>query len=189
MSLPDAVADADRDKWNRKYRRGQHAGGDPPAWLDDVSDHLPTEGAALDVAAGDGRVAVWMASRGLDVTAVDISSEGLALARDRAQRAGVTLRTLAIDLEQAPLPEGPFALITCFFYRQPSLFAAMRDRLAPGGLLLVELPTIENERPSRRFLVEPDELREAAAGLEVLHYDEAWRDDRHTARLLARKPA
>lgn len=183
------MADADRDKWDRKYEKGHHAGGDPPSWPDDFAQHVPTEGAGLDVASGDGRMAVWMARRGLDVTAVDISTAGLALARERAQRAGVSIRTVALDLEEQPLPDGPFAMITCLFYRQPALFEAMRDRLAPGGVLLVELPTVANERPSRRFLVEPEELREtAAAGLEVLHYDEAWHDDRHTARLLARKP-
>jgi len=180
------VADADRDKWDRKYARGQHGGGDPPDWLDEVASDLPTEGAALEVACGDGRIAVWMARRGLDVTAVDISAEGLALARERAERAGVTLRTLALDLERSPLPQGPFAMITCFFYRQPALFEAMCERLAPGGVLLVELPTVENDRPSRRFLVEPDEVRDHAAGLEVLHYDESWHGDRHTARLVAR---
>lgn len=185
------MADADRTKWDARYASGDHTGGEPPAWLEEL-DELPVAGAALDVAAGDGRVAVWMARRGLDVTAVDISPEGLALARDRAARAGVALRTVALDLEREPLPRGPYDVITCFCYRQPELFAAMRERLAPGGYLIAEQPTVRNlerhERPSRRFLAETNELLRAAEGLTVVWYREGWLGDVHRARLVARSP-
>lgn len=186
------MADADREKWDAKYARGEHAGADAPAWLDELADDLPAAGPALDIAAGDGRLAVWMARRGLDVTAVDVSSVGLALARERAEASGVAIGTLALDLEWYPLPPGPFALVTCFHYRQQSLHATVIDRLAPGGCVLFEQPTVRNlerhARPSRRFLAEPNELLRAyVEDLTVLYYRESWLNGIHRARLLACK--
>ena len=65
-------------------------------------------GRALDVACGEGRNAVWLAERGWRVTAVDLSSVGLAKARDLAAARGVEVDlvhadVLAWDPERAPL--------------------------------------------------------------------------------------
>src|SRR5690606_1536909 len=132
-----------------------------------------------------GRLALWAARRGLDVTAVDVSPVGLAVAERTAAGEGISIDTVVMDLEKDELPEGPFALVTCFHYRQPSLWPAMMARLAPGGLLLAEVLTVTNlERhphPSRRWLSPPGELLALAGGLEVLSHREDWFDDRHAA--------
>lgn len=184
------MARADREKWDARYANEPDDARAAPAWLDELG--LPRQGRALDVAAGSGRVALWAARRGLTVTAVDVSPVGLARARERARAQGLSVRTIELDLEAEPLPEGPVELITCFHYRQPSLWPAMRERLAPGGLLVAELLTVENlerhEQPSRRWLAEPGELRGYAEGLEIVLADEGWREDRHAARLVARAP-
>ena len=185
------MATEDRAKWDARYAQGST--GEAPAWIDALDLALPETGRALDVASGAGRIALWAARRGLAVTAVDVSPVGLAIARDTAATEGLSLETIAMDLEESELPEGPFALITCFHYRQPSLWPAMKARLAPGGVLLAEVLTVTNlERhahPSRRWLAEPGELLALAAGLEILFHREAWEDDRHPARLVARAPA
>lgn len=184
------VAREDRDKWDARYSGESIEERNAPAWIEAID--LPRAGRALDVAAGSGRIAVWAARRGLHVVAVDVSPIGLALARERARREGLSLATIALDLEEEPLPEGPFELITCFHYRQPSLWTAMKARLAPGGLLVAELPTVTNlERhahPSERWLVQPGELLAWAEGLEIVVHDEGWHGDRHVARLAARAP-
>ena len=51
-------------------------------------------GRALDVGAGQGRNAVWLAQQGWEVTGIDISSAGLAAARDNAERAEVHIQTV-----------------------------------------------------------------------------------------------
>jgi len=180
-----SMSSADREKWDKRHE-GSHARGQPPGWIERFSALLPRAGAALDIAAGSGRIACWAAERGLDVLAVDISRVGL------ARIAHPRVRTLERDLELDPrLPEGPFALISLFHYRQASLSAAVREALAPGGLLLAEVATVANlERhahPSRRWLAEPGELARFAAGLTLVSYEEGWEQDRHTARLLARR--
>ncbi len=185
------MAEEDRKKWDERYARGEHVAGQAPGWLRELDTELPNEGAALDVAAGAGRIAVWMARRGLAVTAVDISPVGLALARETARDEGVRIETAVSDLEREPLPEGPFALIACFHYRQRELFPAIVERLVPGGVVLAELSTVRNlERhptPSRRWLAEPNELLRDLGLLEVLYYREGWLGGMHRARLVARK--
>ena len=186
------MAEADREKWDARYRAGQHGAGDP-AWLGHFPDDVPQAGRALDVAAGAGRVSVWLARRGFDVLAVDISPVGLALAREAAADEGLRVRTRAMDLEREPLPEGPFDLIACFHYRQWSLFPVIAAQIAPGGVVVAELATVKNHerqaRPSRRWLAEPNELVHACRELEIVYYREAWVRDRHLARLLAKRPA
>lgn len=50
-------------------------------------------GKALDIAMGEGRNAVWLASNKWEVTGFDVSDEGLAQANNRAQKAGVKTLT------------------------------------------------------------------------------------------------
>ncbi len=185
------MAEADREKWDAKYRTGDYGPGDP-AWLDPFAEELPTEGKALDIAAGAGRTSVWLARRGFDVLSVDISPVGLALAREMAADEGVKIETRAMDLEREPFPEGPFDLIVCFHYRQPTLFPLIATQVAPGGIVVAELATMKNlerqKKPSRKWLCESNELLSASRDLQVVYYRESWVGDRHLSRLIARRP-
>ncbi len=188
------MSEQDRIRWDERYRSGDGpiaSAGWVPGWLEEIDGLLPTCGPALDIAAGTGRVSSWLARRGLDVTAVDISPVGLAQAREAAAADGFRLTTVETDLENQSLPAGPFQVITCFHYRQKDLFPAIRDCLAPGGVFIAEIATVANlerhERPSRRFLVESGELEQDIRPLEALYYREGWFDDRALARVVARK--
>jgi 2-polyprenyl-3-methyl-5-hydroxy-6-metoxy-1,4-benzoquinol methylase len=185
------MSDEDRQKWDERYEKGEHVRGQAPGWLRELSGDIPVEGFAIDVAAGTGRIAVWLARRGLEVVAADISPVGLALARETAADEGVRILTKVVDLERDGLPEGRFDVVACFHYRQRSLFPAIKESLSPRGIVMVELPTIKNlernDKPSKRWLAEENELLKDLAGLTVLYYREAWFGDRHLARMLARK--
>jgi tellurite methyltransferase len=152
---------------------------------------LPSGGRALDVAGGAGRHALWLARRGFDVTICDIAPTALTLAREAAQREGLRLETVELDLELAPLPSGPWDVIVSFDYLQRDLFARFPELLAPEGVLIFAQPTRSNlerhPKPGSTFLLEDGELRSLVQGLELLHYEESWLDDRHEARLVARR--
>jgi SAM-dependent methyltransferase len=192
------MSQADRDKWNARYREGTpYARPEPTPYLVSLDDLLPRRGRALDLAGGAGRNAVWLARRGLEVTLVDISREGLDLARAAAARAGLALALVESDLEDDPLPAGPFDLILSFNFLRRELFPAFADRLAPGGLLVYLQATHSNlqrhSRPPATFLLADGELPGLIGPLEVVRYQESWFDDllegpRHEARLVARKP-
>lgn len=177
------------------------AGHGPPArlwrpapFLAHVLPRLP-RGRAIDLAAGSGREAVFLALHGFQVEAWDHAPEALARAADLARRNGVALTTVVADLERGapPLPERACQLVTCFRFLHRPLFPAIARALAPGGALVYETYRVGQERfghPRRRaFLLEPNELSSAFPGLSVERYEES--DPAQgpvTARLLARKP-
>ena len=135
-----------------------------------------------------------MAGLGLAATLVDISVEAIALAEQAAAEADVRLSTRRLDLETDPLPDGPWDLIVSFRYLRRELFDVFPKILSPGGLLVFAQPTRTNlkrhARPPARFLLEDGELPSLADGLDIVQYTEGWRDnDRHEARLVARRPA
>lgn len=185
--------ESDRERWDRRYREGTHPEGAEPDWLADFENELPKGGPALDVAAGTGRVALWLARAGFRVTALDVSPVGLERLRLRARTLDLQVETRVADLRATPLPEGPFGVITCFAYLQRDLFPEMRRRLAPGGALVCEIPTRRNlerhARPSERFLLEENELRGLCRPLRIVYSREGWIEDRALARVIARRPA
>ena len=149
---------------------------------------LPRQGRALDLASGRGRIARFALARGLEVTAVDVSPVGLAHIRRTAPEILTVEQDLGVD---PTLPDGPFVWISCFHYRDPSLWPHMIRALSPGGVLVAELFTTTNlERhphPSRRWLVEPGDLRRWASPLAIVWSEEGWHGDRHSARIIAKK--
>ncbi len=148
--------------------------------------------AALDLACGAGRDAVYLASRGFRVTAADHLEDALDLGKaleERLLHESPQVTWLRHDLEQSP-PEGKFGLVTCFRFLHRPLLASVAKLLEPGGQLIVEtFTTLHRERfgkPRRdEHVLKPGELARLASGLEILEFSEGWHDDRHTARLRA----
>ena len=99
-------------------------------------------GRALDVGAGEGRNAVWLASRGWQVTAVDFSAVGLAKGRRLAQNRGVAVDWVLADVRDYQPEPGCFQLVLIAYLqlREAELDGVLRraaTALAPGGVLLV----------------------------------------------------
>lgn len=144
------------------------------------------------MAGGSGRNALWLARQGLEVTLVDISREALHLARERSRVEGLRLRTLCLDLEREPLPEGPWDLVVCTYFLHRPLFQVFPQVLTPGGILAFCQPTRTHAtrypRPGPRYLLEDGELPGLVGGLEILMYREGWFAGDHVARLVARRP-
>lgn len=178
-----------RSHWNRRYREGWPT--EPSEFVLSLDSVLPRSGRALDVAGGNGRNAVWLVRRGLDVTVVDVSDEALRRAARAAQEAGVTLHLVHADTEEEPLPEGPWNVILCSHYLQRSLFPQMVAGLGSGGLLVCAIATVRNlerhSRPPRAYVLDEGELPTLVDGLTIVQYEEGWFGDHHEARLVARR--
>src|SRR6185312_10127913 len=85
--------------WNERYSAPAFAyGTEPNDFLRSVADRIPP-GPVLCLAEGQGRNAVYLASLGHDVLAVDQSAVGLTRARELAASRGVEISTEAADLE------------------------------------------------------------------------------------------
>lgn len=159
--------------WDARFAASEPGRAGPPAGLVGRTDLVPGSGRALDVACGRGTVAVWLAQRGLVVDAVDAAPAGLALGARLAADAGVTVRWVSADLERGLPLDGPYDVVVCQRYRDPSLYPALAGVLAPGGLLVVTVLSTVGDAGGR-FRAAPGELRTAfadpavARGLDVV---------------------
>jgi SAM-dependent methyltransferase len=129
--------------WERHHGARSAGGGRANPLLVETAEPLPP-GVALDLGCGAGGDTLWLAQRGWQVTAVDISGAAVDRVRARADELGVGSRVTAErhDLA-ASFPGGSFDLVSAQYLHTP--FAFPRDRvlrtaaraLRPGGLLLV----------------------------------------------------
>jgi 2-polyprenyl-3-methyl-5-hydroxy-6-metoxy-1,4-benzoquinol methylase len=186
-------AEQEREDWNRRYGRGEHLERNPNAFLlqaykEFVAPRFPAGGTALDVAGGIGRHAIWLAQRGWKVTLVDISEVGVAMALEEARNAGVTIHGEAADLRTYGFGRNRFDLILVFYFLERSVFPALANALKPGGLILYKTYTRKHRKfrgcSHPMYFLQPDELRGAFPGFELLRY----REGKGRAELVARKP-
>jgi SAM-dependent methyltransferase len=125
----------------------RHASRDPieardadPTLIEEIGKLAP--GTALDLGAGDGRNAVWLAAHGWRVTAVDFSRVALDRGRAFASSAGVEVEWLLADLLEWSPPTEAFDLVALFFIHLPPrerrpVYARAAAAVASGGTLLV----------------------------------------------------
>ncbi|MCS6897016.1 MAG: dihydroneopterin aldolase [Nitrospira sp.] len=190
---------------HRDIQQTSHDDRLPARLLVDHLHRLP-KGMALDVAAGEGRHSLFLASHGYQVHAIDRDEAALErLMASARSRAYDRITTQVVDLEPPPLHKlhlgkEQYDVVVVFFYLHRPLFPSLFEALKPGGALVYETFTIDNHlryhHPRRReFCLSPNELLNLASGLQILHYDEGSHLDgptsnpAYTARLIARKPA
>ena len=98
-------------------------------------------GTAIDLGAGEGRNAVWLASRGWTVTAIDFSQVGLDKAEQLASEHGVDVATIQADAT-AWQPDDPVDLVVLSYLQLPAdqqrtVLEHAATWLEPGGTLFV----------------------------------------------------
>lgn len=132
----------DAADWDRRYEGADYVWAIEPNRF--VAEQvLPlTPGRALDLAAGEGRNAVWLATRGWEATAVDFSAAGLAKAERLAADHGVAVATVVADVHAYELAAGAWDLVVLSYLQLPTeeRLAVLRRAaagVAPGGTLLV----------------------------------------------------
>lgn len=183
----------DRSAWDKTYNRKDYVyGKDPAPFLVKNVGELP-KGPALDLATGEGRNAVFLAKKGFQVEAVDISVVGLRKAQKLAAENGVKLKTINADLNKYKIQPNSYSVILNFYYLQRSLFPQIIAGLKPGGILVFENFTVEHLKNSggkdieREYLLEAGELKKAFSELEILSYSETNDGKEAVARLIAKK--
>jgi len=185
----------DKKQWDEIYKKSmQDEMPDPAAFLREQTSFL-SGGTALDIAAGAGQNAVFLAKQGYDVVGIDRSSSAVALMMDNARRHGVCLTAFKEDALNFAIPENSFDLIADFYFLERNLFPAIKTGLKKGGLLFFETYTREQQQfdgpHNPAFLLDPNELLLSFLDLFVLFYheriDTAAGKPRAIASLLARK--
>jgi SAM-dependent methyltransferase len=189
---PVLAAEQDKIRWDKKYADKKYLfGREAIPFLQDHVDLLP-KGHVLDLAMGEGRNSVYLATKGFQVTGVDISAEGLKKAATLAAELGVTITTVVADLESYEIPANSFDVIICTYYLQRDLFPKIATALKPGGIALIETYTMDHIQYSPRFnkafLLEPNELLTMLPGLRIVRYQEVDTGQAAFASILAQKP-
>lgn len=135
----------DKEFWEERYRGHIAARGrrPNPQLVAEAADLPP--GTALDAGCGEGADALWLASRGWRVTAVDIATTALRRAREHAETVGGDV-TSRIDWVQADLTswaptEEHFDLVSAHYVHpatsRDELVRRLGAAVAPGGTLLI----------------------------------------------------
>jgi SAM-dependent methyltransferase len=181
----------DITRWNEKFSRRDIADTLAPDPLLVECEHLPAAGSAVDIACGTGHDAVWLATRGLAVTCVDGSIEGMRLALALARRHRVTLTPIVADLDACPLA-GRFDLVIVMHYLNRPLYRSLPQRLKAGGILVVKTFNTDflEHRPNFNpdYVLARDELPGLLPNLEILDYAQSPRRWHGKTHIVCRKP-
>jgi len=168
------------DDWDARYAAASSSvwSIEPNRWVADKLGGLAA-GVAVDLGAGEGRNALWLASLGWSVTAVDFSAVGLQRGAARASEAGLTVEWVQADATVwAPEANVDLVLLS-YLHFDAATISSLLDRaagwLAPGGTLAVIGHDVENivkgvggpQDPAVLYSVEL--LRTSAAGLAIDH--------------------
>jgi tellurite methyltransferase len=163
--------------------------------------HLLPKGLALDVAMGEGRNAIFLATRGFDVDGVDVDPDAVGRARTAARKLGAPIRGVVGNVEDGTyiIPLEAYDVIAVFNYLHRPLFTDIRDGLKPGGVVVYQ--TFSTEQPSfgppadPARLLRPGELQHVFGDWQILSAREEieprgpGRPPRAVAGIIARRPA
>jgi len=164
----------DAASWDRMFAASEQLfSPDPNAIVVELVSALQP-GHALDLGAGEGRHAVWLARQGWRVTAVDFSPVALERTRRRAAAAGLEIECVLADADDVDPPTGGFDLVLIAYMHpapdvRDSAFATVAKTVAVGGhLLVVGLDlTDPNARPDDDWRWTPRLLADAFPGIEL----------------------
>jgi SAM-dependent methyltransferase len=131
--------------WEERYQAGRTWSGKANGLLvDQVAGLAP--GVALDLGCGEGGDVIWLAQQGWQVTGVDVSRRGLALAAEAAEEAGVggSVAWEHHDLTTS-FPTGRFDLVASSYLHAPADVPLSRSEILRSAAGLV--------RPGGSFVV------------------------------------
>jgi SAM-dependent methyltransferase len=140
-------------------------------------------GRVLDVGTGEGRHAVWLATQGWDVTAVDFSAVGVDKGRREAEVRGLAVDWVVADAREWSPPEGTAydLVLVAYLHLEDDVLSRTRDWLAPGGRLVIlgharrNLTDGVGGPQDPRLLHTEEQLRAAAEDLTIERLEEVLR--------------
>lgn len=190
MTTPlDSARTSNGTSWDERYAQTEYFYGTTPnAFLFSVYGRIPS-GRVLCLAEGEGRNAVFLASRGYQVTAVDSSAVGLRKAEQLANSHQVSITTVCADLNGYIIDPGQWdGIVSCYCHlpsavRKP-LHNQITSGLRPAGVFILEGYSKEQlsygtggpSVPDMLFSLE--ELKDELEGMDFVHAATLERDVR-----------
>jgi SAM-dependent methyltransferase len=156
------------ERWDSAYRSGR------PGWdtgrpsselVRAVEEGTLKPCRVVELGCGTGTNAIFLASKGFDVTAIDVAPTALRLAEEKAQKAGVRVRWLLADVLWPPRL-APFDLVYdrgCYHGVRQQNAARYVEALAkltkPGSQVLILAGNANEERQYGPPRVKEEEIR------------------------------
>jgi len=156
---------------------------------------LLPKGRVLDIATGEGRNAVYLASQGFKVEGIDITEEAIKIAEKTARQSGVDISAHVVDLEKdSYITKDSYDVIVCFNYLQRALIPHIKAGLHKGGFIVYETYTIDQIQFGKPrnpdFLLKHNELLDMFYDFRCLRYHEGIVENRKAAAgIIAQKTA
>lgn len=176
----------DSADWDARYADSDSVWSRTPnAWVAATLAQLEP-GTAVDLGAGEGRNALWLAERGWEVTAVDFSAVGLATGAARAGELGLDVEWVTADATTWVSPQQVDLVVIAYLQLPADALAraigTAAGYLAPGGTLAIvghdRSNTVGGPRdPAVLHTVE--ELRAAASDLDIIECRRIERETEH----------
>lgn len=142
----------DSHEWDARYRAAQESGqtvwaAQPNVFVEQAfAEAIP--GTAIDLAAGEGRNALWLAAKGWRVTAVDFSGVGLATGRRVATARGLAVEWVVADATNWNPPVPVDVVLIAYLHLPSEPMARVLERAASmlvrGGELFLVGHALEN---------------------------------------------
>lgn len=174
----------DQNRWDARYSK--RLGGTGPSPILDKYWHLASIGYALDLACGNGRNSLFLADKGFNVDAVDIST----VATEHLNGQKPNINVICADLDTWNLPPNSYDLIVNIRFLDRRLFPSILRGLKPRGVLVFE-SFLDGE--TNAYCLKQNELLRAFRSLRVVYYEEQKIEDSgrfdQIASLVAIKPS
>jgi len=185
-----------RAHWDLKYQQGLPSLTEPDPFFVSACEQFvcpsfPNGGMALDVAGGLGRHALWLASRGWQVTVVDVSDVAIGKLRQAALEKDVKLELLVADASEYNFEPSRFDLVVLFYHLDRDLFPRIVSALKPSGLLICKMSlrwtSSGKSMGATTHPLERNELPSLLSELHVLSHQERPIRDRGVVELVGTK--
>lgn len=183
------------DLWQERYASESYLfGKEPSPFLKAFYSHL-TKGPLLDVAMGEGRNSVFLASQGFQVEGLDCSARAVEKANQLAAEKKVSLQAKVQNLDFFLMPLMKYSTILMTYYKPaPRFFSELKRGLVAGGTLFIEGYTVEHFKKNSENshldfdqCFKPNELLGHLKDLQVIYYKEMAEEKNHLVYAIAKK--
>ena len=165
-----------RKKWDRIYQGKEGPPARPSRVLVENEHLLPGGGTSLDLACGLGGSALFLAERGFESHAWDVSQVAIDRLADRGKELGLEIDGAVRDIVMEPPGEGAFDVIAVSHFLDRRIVPALISALRPGGIIFYQTFTrhrvLGGGPQNDDFRLADNELLQLFSGLRLLVYRE-----------------
>ncbi|MFI8715288.1 class I SAM-dependent methyltransferase [Brevibacillus brevis] len=168
--------------WNDRFHSEEYYYGEEPnVFIEQQAYRLEHGQKVIAFAEGEGRNAVFLAKRNLEVTAIDYAESGLQKTKKLAQKHSVDVLTQKIDLLEEDVPSGEYdaaIMVYGHFHKnaQTMILNKMKKAIKPKGIMMLEVFSEEQLKygtggpQDLDMLYDPREILAWCKGHEVVHF-------------------